>query len=295
LSAVIGNERAPEHTLSEKDFGFICKLVYDSTGIVLDERKREMVYRRMMRRTRDLKLGSFKEYLRLLKDDEKVEFPSFINAITTNLTSFFREEHHFDYLREQFIPQHLSEYKHTNKLRIWSAACSTGEEPYSLAITLIKALPSLISSWDIKILATDLDTDVLATAKNGIYKAERIKDLSEADKKKWFVSGSGANVDKVKVASELQSLITFKQLNLLNDWPMHGPFDVILCRNVLIYFDRPTQAKLIQRYHQLLRPGGVLMLGHSESLPKDSSGFTAAGRTIFTKDRMSLAQPRVMR
>jgi len=285
------NERAPEHSLSEKDFRFICKLVYDGTGIVLNERKQDMVYRRLMRRTRDLKLASFNEYCRLLQDDNNDEFPNFVNAITTNLTSFFREEHHFDYLCEKFIPQHLSQYKHTHKLRIWSAACSTGEEPYSLAMTLIKTAPALIKSWDMKILATDLDTDVLSTARSGVYKSERIKDLSKVDRNKWFVNGSGANNGKVKVSDELKSLITFKQLNLLDEWPMRGPFDVILCRNVLIYFDRPTQAKLIQRYHQMLRPGGVLMLGHSESLPKDNTQFATLGRTIFAKHSTSTEQP----
>lgn len=283
MNTVNNNERAPEHSLSEKEFQFICKLVYDTTGIVLDGRKREMVYRRLMRRTRDLKLASFKAYCQLLQTDKEGEFPKFINAITTNLTSFFREEHHFDYLRDDFIPKHIKKYAHTRRLRIWSAACSTGEEPYSLAITLLQAMAPLLGEWDIKILASDLDTDVLAAAKAGIYKDERIKDLPTSLTKSWFRRGSGENAHHVKVNPSMSELITFKQLNLLHEWPMRGPFDVIMCRNVLIYFDKATQKKLIHRYHQLLRPGGLLILGHSESLAKDESFFRVKGRTIFEK------------
>ena len=275
--------RQEQHTLNDKQFKFICRLVYDATGIVLDERKREMVYRRLMRRTRELKIPSFSEYCSLLQSGCDNELPKFINSITTNLTSFFRENHHFEYLKNQFIPEHLDQFKDSKRLRIWSAACSTGEEPYSLAITLMESMSSLLSIWDAKILATDLDTDVLQHGKQGIYKAERIKDIDSQYKKKWFKRGSGDNSELVKVHPKLASLITFKQLNLLEPWPMKGPFDVIMCRNVLIYFDRQTQKQLIDRYFELIRPGGLLILGHSESLAKDETQFKVEGRTIFKK------------
>lgn len=275
--------RAEHHQLSNKEFKFICKLVYDNTGIVLDDRKQEMVYRRLMRRTRELRIASFSEYCSMLGTSDSEELPSFINAITTNLTSFFRENHHFDYLHETFIPQHMEKFSASKRLRIWSAACSTGEEPYSLAITLMKSMGAALDNWDVRILATDLDTDVLAAAQKGVYKADRIKDLSADLRKEWFRRGSGNNQSLVKVDPELQQLITFKPLNLLNSWPMRGPFDVIMCRNVLIYFDKETQKKLVTRYAGMLRAGGLLILGHSESLANDVSHYDLKGRTIFEK------------
>ena len=275
--------RQEEHTLDDKQFKFICRLVYDATGIVLDDRKREMVYRRLMRRTRELKIPSFGEYCSLLQSGCDNELPKFINSITTNLTSFFREKHHFEFLKNQFLPEHINQFANQKRLRIWSAACSTGEEPYSLAITLMENMGSIMSSWDAKILATDLDTDVLQHGKKGIYTAERIKDIDANYRKKWFKRGNGDNSDLVKVHPKLAELITFKQLNLLEPWPMRGPFDVIMCRNVLIYFDRQTQKQLVDRYFDMIRPGGLLILGHSESLAKDETKFNVEGRTIFRK------------
>ena len=283
MSESVSSKRLSEHSLTLKEFKFICDLVYGETGIVLGEHKREMVYRRLMRRTRELKVGSFADYCDLLKDSNSGELPNFINAITTNLTGFFRESHHFEFLKDEFIPAHCKKYSATKRLRIWSAACSTGEEPYSLAITLMELMASHLAGWDVKILATDLDTDVLETARKGVYKKDSIKDLSADIKKQWFKLGSSNNQGKVKINPLLAELIVFKQLNLLGRWPVDGPFDVIMCRNVLIYFDRDTQNTLIERYHQLLRPGGVLMLGHSESLSKDNSLFETRGRTVFQK------------
>jgi len=284
ISAV--EARSANYTLSDREFDFICKLVYGSTGIVLDERKREMVYRRLMRRTRELGLESFSAYCKLLKTDEASELPNFTNAITTNLTSFFRESHHFDYLLDVVLPDMLEKRRRESdakRLRIWSSACSTGEEPYSTAITLLEALGSGINSWDARILATDLDSDVVATGKAGIYTEERIKDLNSSLKRRWFHRGTGDNQGYVKVDRELSNLVTFKSLNLLHDWPIQGPFDVIFCRNVLIYFDKATQVKLIPRYFDLLRPGGVLFLGHSENMPKEISKFEFLGKTIFRR------------
>jgi len=278
--------RANKYTLSDREFGFICKLVYDSTGIVLDERKREMVYRRLMRRTRELRLDSFSDYCTLLKNEEALELPNFTNAITTNLTSFFRESHHFDHLREVLLPDMLKQRRRDSdgrRLRIWSSACSTGEEPYSTAITLLEALGPEIGSWDARILATDLDSNVVATGNAGVYKEDRIKDLDPTLKRKWFHRGVGDNRGFVKVDKRMSKLITFKTLNLLHEWPMQGPFDVIFCRNVLIYFDKETQYKLILRYFDLLRPGGLLFLGHSESMPKEIQQFEFLGKTMFRR------------
>ena len=279
LSPAGDNSRRQEHTLSDKDFRYICQFVYDATGIVLDERKREMVYRRLMRRTRDTRLGSFKEYLNFLDSNEE-ELPNFINAITTNLTSFFRENHHFEFMKNEFVPA-LLKSKQPQRLRIWSAGCSTGEEAYSIAITLKESMDKHLNSWDTKILATDLDSDVVATGKAGIYKADRIEGLDKNRVKRWFKKHPQNGL--VKTANELGELITFKQLNLLEPWPMKGPFDIIFCRNVVIYFDKPTQQNLFQHYHDLLKPGGYLIIGHSEGLGEIQTKFTPMGKTIFQK------------
>lgn len=292
MGRILSLERSDEHQLSDRDFKFICKLVYNSTGIVLGDHKRVMVYRRLMRRTRELKVQTFSDYCRLLENEDSDELPNFINAITTNLTSFFRESHHFDYLRNTFLPEHMQQFSGSRRLRIWSAACSTGEEPYSLAITLCEAMGAQLSQWDAKILATDLDTNVLETAKAGIYKYERIEGLSKTVQKRWFKRGKQERQDLVKVDRYLPELITFKQLNLLHQWPVRGPFDVIMCRNVLIYFDRRTQESLVERFSELLRPGGLLILGHSESVAKGFSEFEMLGRTIFSKRRAVLESVR---
>lgn len=277
-------ERSDNNSLTEKEFSFICQLVYDKTGIVLGEKKKEMVYRRLMRRIKELGIASFSGYCDLLKSDDSIELPNFINAITTNLTSFYREEHHFTYLNDHFLPAHKSRFSDTKRLRVWSAACSTGEEPYTLAITLCEFFGSGLREWDVKILATDLDSEVLSAAKNGVYKFDRIEKIPTAIANKYFFKSPEKREFLVKVKPELQGLITFKQLNFLEkEWPMRGPFDIIMCRNVLIYFDRQTQDKLIGRFSALLRPGGLLLLGHSESISKDNNFFSLKGRTIFEK------------
>lgn len=273
----------PHNTLSNKDFKYLCELVYENTGIVLDERKREMIYRRLTRRTRQLELKTFGDYCDLLRSENDEELANFFNIITTNLTSFFREEHHFDFLRDDFLPEHMNRRESNHKLRIWSSACSTGEEPYSIAISLQEAMGTSLDAWDVKILATDLDTEVLSTAKAGIYKDERIESLSEERQSTWFKSGTGENESMIKVHPKLQKLITFNPLNLLEEWPMKDVFDVVICRNVLIYFDRKTQDGLVARFTKMLRPNGILMLGHSESIDAKSFGLTLIGKTTFRK------------
>lgn len=294
LNNALSMDQQDNYTLSEKNFHFICELVYESTGIVLGESKREMISRRLMRRVRELKVASFSEYCEVLqaeiKTGSKDELLNFTNNITTNLTSFFRENHHFDFLKTQFFPEHIQQHGKDKKLRIWSAACSTGEEPYSLAITLMETMAPIISSWDVKILATDLDTNVLAQAKSAVYTLDRIKDIAENYKQKWFKEGTGDNFGHCKVHPELARLISFKPLNLLHDWPIKGPFDVVMCRNVLIYFDKKTQQQLISRYNEILRPGGLLILGHSESLGDNKCNFILEGHTIFRKPLLEVTK-----
>ena len=225
--------------LSKENFSFICQYVYDIAGIVLNTSKKEMVYRRITRIIRERKISSFTEYCDLLKAEPEKEKDYFINAITTNLTSFFREQHHFDYMVQHELPKLIKNSLTNHKrLRIWSSASSTGEEPYSIAITLLETMKDSLSQWDAKILATDIDSNVLAAGKSGVYDDRRIEDIPKKFKEKYFHRGVGNNKNKVKVDKELSKLITFKQLNLLHDWPMKGPFDIIFCRNVIIYFDK---------------------------------------------------------
>jgi len=273
--------------LSEGDFKFICQFVYETTGIVLNDSKREMLYRRLTRIIRERKISTFTDYCTLLREQGEQEKDFFINAITTNLTSFFRENHHFEYLTSEEVPMWISQkpigVDGTKRLRIWSSASSTGEEPYSIAITVLEAIKEEKKKWDVKILATDIDSDVLAKGKAGIYDVNRIEDIPKQLKQNYFFQGCGQSNQSVKVHDKLKDIITFKQLNLLHDWPMKGPFDAIFCRNVIIYFDKKTQQELFARYYEMLAPGGLLFLGHSENLGNYQQYFRNVGRTIFRK------------
>ncbi|WP_373020361.1 protein-glutamate O-methyltransferase CheR [Thiomicrorhabdus sp.] len=272
------NDREFEFT--EQDFSRIQKLVYDFAGIDLNESKKNLVYNRLSKRIRFLNLQSFKQYLNYVEEQGEVEFVNLINSITTNLTFFFRENHHFEYLAQSVIPQLLETNRASKKIRIWSAGCSTGEEPYSIAITLKEAVPA---GWDVKVIATDLDTTVVQTARTGVYNIDRLKGVSEARKKRWFLKGTGKQEGFVKVKSELQEIIEFGQINLMNEWPIKDQVDVIFCRNVVIYFDKPTQSRLFNRYADLLPSHGHLFIGHSESLYKVCDRFELMGQTIYKK------------
>ncbi len=271
-----------EFEFSDKEFNKVRHFVLNETGITLSEGKKNMVYGRLSRRLRQLKLDSFSKYIEMASRDDSEERGSFINAITTNLTSFFREEHHFEYLKKTVMPELLKRKSTSRKIRIWSAGCSTGEEPYSIAIALYEAIPD-IESWDVKILATDLDTNVLAHAKAGVYDAERINGLSDKRAKIWFQKGKGEHEGHVKVNENLKSLITFKPLNLMKGWPMKGLFDFMFCRNVIIYFEKSTQRVLFERYSSQLVNDAHLFLGHSESLHRVSDDFRLIGQTIYRK------------
>lgn len=271
-----------EFELTDRDFDYLRDLVGQHTGITLGDHKRQLVYGRLAKRLRELQLANFAEYCRYVENHTDSELSEVINAITTNLTSFFRENHHFEHLAEHALLDRRECNAPTRRLRIWSAGCSTGEEPYSIAMTLAETFPDR-AGWDMRILATDIDSQVLAKAQSGVYPDERIKDLPPSRAKRWFSRGTGVNAGKVKVSSKLQELISFKQLNLMNEWPMRGPFDIIFCRNVVIYFDKPTQRKLFDRYADLLAPNGYLYVGHSESLHGTSERFKLIGRTIYQK------------
>jgi chemotaxis protein methyltransferase CheR len=279
----VGDSQPQEFVLGDKEFNLIASLVRERTGIVLGAHKKTMMYSRLVRRLRALGLSSFKEYCQLLQGDRGGdEISALINAITTNLTKFFRESHHFDHLRDVAIPAAITQGSGARRLRIWSSACSTGEEPYSIAMMLAAQGPRL-TGWDSRILATDLDTAVLATAKNGIY-PESVVENVPASLRKLHLTSVGAESDSNwKINERLRSMITFNQLNLLGDWPLKGPFDAIFCRNVMIYFDNPTKRRLVERLTNKLKVGGWLYIGHSETLLDHQSNLKLAGRTIYQK------------
>lgn len=275
-------DRDREFQFSDKEFKFISDLVGERTGIVLSSAKRQMVYGRLSRRLRQLKMTKFSDYCEMLTSGHEEELIEFTNAITTNLTAFFRENHHFDYLKNTVLPEVIKNNAQTKRIRIWSAGCSSGEEPYSIAMCLREALPKS-TGWDVKILATDLDSNMVQRGKSGIYTAERVEGLTPARMKKWVKKGSGENDDKVKMSDELRDLITFKELNLMEGWPIKGPFDFMFCRNVVIYFNKETQKVLFDRYADLLAPKAHLFIGHSESLNKVTDRFDLIGKTIYQK------------
>lgn len=268
----------PELVLTDAEFNRIRELVREHTGISLAETKRQLVYGRLVRRLRALKLGSFTDYIRVLERGEPAELEEFTNAVTTNLTSFFREPHHFDFLASDLLPRIAA--RETRRLRIWCCAASTGEEPYSIAMVL-RECQSLFAGWDVKVLATDLDSNVLGHGKWGVYTHDRFENMDKRRIARFFEPVSGE--DRLSAVDELRDLITFKQLNLMNEWPMKGPFDAIFCRNVVIYFDKQTQRELFERMAALQRPGDYLFLGHSESLYRVTDRYELIGRTIYRR------------
>jgi len=269
--------------LSDAEFDRIRVLVREHTGIALSDAKRQLVYGRLARRLRALKLTDFSSYISILERGEPTELQEFTNAVTTNLTSFFREPHHFDYLGREALAAIVQRDQGLRRLRIWCCAASTGEEPYSIAMVL-RENQALLTGWDAKLLATDLDSAVLATGSAGVYVAERFGTVSATRMNTFFEAGIGAHQGKYRANAELRRLITFRQLNLMNEWPMRGPFDAIFCRNVIIYFDKATQRALFERMARLQRPGDFLFLGHSESLYRVSEHYDLIGKTIYRRN-----------
>jgi len=268
-----------EFPINDKEFKEICLLATEYAGIqLLDRGKEDMVYGRLARRLRALKLASFHDYIALLNSAQgKSEFGHFINALTTNLTAFFRENHHFEHLASVVLPKLIQRNANTKRIRIWSAGCSSGEEPYSIAMTVAE---TVAKDWDVKILATDLDTNMVEHGQRGVYAQSRLSGISQARLRRWMMKGRSGDG---RVKEGLRQMIHFRQLNLLHDWPMQGPLDVIFCRNVIIYFDNETKEKLAKRYAQLLHEDGTLFIGHSETLFKVSDAFSLIGKTIYAK------------
>ncbi len=285
LGAVVADEGARTRDTGGRDFPFtsrdferVRRLIHQRAGIALADSKEEMVYSRLARRLRALRLDSFKVYLdRLEAGDTGQEWQDFTNALTTNLTSFFREAHHFDALRE-----FLAGLPATRRVTLWCSAASTGEEPYSLAITACEAYGTLTPP--VRILATDIDTQVLATAERGVYPLERIEKLSADRRRKFFQRGQGAQAGQCRVIEPLRALLSFRPLNLLDArYPMRGPFDAIFCRNVMIYFDKPTQLAILRRMVPLLGADGMFFAGHSESFFHAGELIRPIGRTIYRR------------
>jgi len=265
--------------LGDREFRRICALIRERAGIELGDSKRTLCQTRLSRRMRVLGVSDYREYVALLDDPHAAEHDELVNALTTNVSSFFRELHHFEMLAATILPPLVAR---GDKIRVWSAGCSTGEEPWSLAM-VVRELIGERSGVDVKILATDIDTQVLAHARAGIYTADQIEPVSPQRRKRFLARGSGANHGLWRVADELRGLVTFNQLNLFDAWPMRGPFDLISCRNVIIYFDVPNKAKLLRGFHTKLTPDGYLLLGHSESLTVGVGGFKSCGRTAYRK------------
>ena len=274
--------------LSMGEFEAFRALVAEHTGIALGAHKRALLQARLGQRLRTLGLATFTDYHRVLveQDPEGEELARFVNAVTTNKTDFYREAHHFAYLAERWAPEALGRAAPgtPRAVRIWSAGCSTGEEPYTIAMTLADALKDA-AGWNVRILASDVDTDVLDHAAAGVYSADNVGSIPRATLTRHFLRGTGASAGLVRVRPALRGLVTFRHINLLAErWPIGTRFDVIFCRNVLIYFDRPTQQRILDRLVSFLKDGGALVLGHSETVHGMVSGLRHLGNTIYHKE-----------
>ncbi len=264
-----------EFHFTSQDFDRVRKLIYAHAGISLSDSKQELVYSRLSRRLRATGIKTFGEYLALLESNNAAEWEAFTNSLTTNLTSFFREPHHFPVLAE-----YLRSIQGKHPISLWCSAASTGEEPYTMAMTVIDTLGR--DAAKINILATDLDTKVLETAKAGVYAEERVSKLDPELIKRFFLRGTGNQAGFVRVRPELREMITFRQANLLHkDWQIRPPLDVIFCRNVMIYFDKQTQLDILKKFVPLLRSDGLLFAGHSESFHQADEYFKLRGKTVY--------------
>lgn len=287
-SSLNDNRRGAMNFIEFDDDVFVKfkELIYQEAGIKLTDLKKALIQARLSKRLRFLGIPSYRDYYEYLIENYNEEKIEFINAITTNKTEFFREGRHFEFIRDTCLPEFESRGKKT--IKIWSAGCSTGEEAYSIAITLREYFDKG-KSPEIKILATDIDTNVLEKAYNGVYTFEQIKEIDVPVLKKYFMRGRGDNEGFFKVKDEIRNLIVFRRLNLLDDaYPMKGKFDIIFCRNVIIYFDRPTQRDLFEKFYRYLDDEGYLFIGHSENLTSVSNRFTLLGHTIYRKSIMQL-------
>lgn len=265
-----------EFVWTDADFDRIQALIYQRAGISLHDGKHAMVYSRLSRRLRDTGHQSFKDYLGWLETHDGPEWQEFVNALTTNLTSFFREQHHFE-----ILAGHLKSKPADTNWRVWCNAASTGEEPYSIVMTAIEALGA---RTNFALTASDIDSKVLACAAQGVYRLESLKGVNEERMQRFFMRGKGTNEGMARVKPELQRMIQFISVNLIrDDWPFRDPFDAVFCRNVMIYFDAPTQRKVLERIHRVMVPGGLLFVGHAENFSESKDLFVLRGKTVYER------------
>jgi chemotaxis protein methyltransferase CheR len=271
-----------EFTFTSEDFRRIADILHGASGISLSESKATLVYSRLGKRLRALGLESFRDYCALVADNANVdERQKMIAALTTNVTAFFREPHHFEHMKTKLLPPLLAKAKQGGRVRLWSAACSTGMEPYSMALTILTLLPEA-ADYDIRILATDIDPNVLAEGREGVYAENLLQPVPEGMKSRWMEPVTGGSEKRFRMGDQLRRLISFRELNLIGTWPMQGKFDAIFCRNVVIYFEEATQSKIWSRFAVSLAPGGRLYIGHSERLNGPAvSQFESDGLTTY--------------
>ncbi|WPB57796.1 CheR family methyltransferase [Xylophilus sp. GOD-11R] len=265
-----------EFVWTDRDFDRVRSLIYERAGIDLHAGKHAMVYSRLSRRLRETGHSSFSDYLGWLETrDGEGEWQEFVNALTTNLTSFFREQHHFE------IFASLLAARPNGPWSVWCNAASTGEEPYSIVMT---AFESLGNPASFRLTASDIDSKVLAQAANGVYRADGLKGISQARLQRFFLRGKNGNAGMVRIRPELRAAIDFLSVNLIrDDWPFREPFDAVFCRNVMIYFDAPTQRRVLERIHRVLKPGGMLFVGHAENFSDSRDLFTLRGKTVYER------------
>jgi chemotaxis protein methyltransferase CheR len=265
-----------EFAWTDADFGRVQSLIYKRAGISLHDGKHAMVYSRLSRRLRETGYVSFKDYLSWLESTEGPEWQEFVNALTTNLTSFFRERHHFEVLSELLLAQPKG-----NRWNLWCSASSTGEEPYSIAMTVLE---SLGAKANVAITASDIDSKVLAQAEHGVFRMDGLKGISQAQMQQFFLRGTALNGGMVRVKPELRKMVSFMIVNLIkNDWALPAPFDVVFCRNVMIYFDSQTQRAVLERIHAVMKPGGTLFVGHAENFSDSKDLFVLKGKTVYER------------
>jgi chemotaxis protein methyltransferase CheR len=265
-----------EFPFTDRDFKQIAAMLYADAGLALPESKATLVYSRLAKRLRALGLESFRQYCTLVSEAEGAgERRNMLAALTTNVTRFFREPHHFEHLKAEVLPRLLQSARRGGRVRLWSAGCSTGQEPYSIALTVLSLMPDA-AEFDVKILATDIDPNVLTAARRGTYSQTEVSPIPAELARRWMIPREGGALE---VGEAMRELVAFRELNLIGAWPMKGRFDAIFCRNVVIYFDEPTQHRMWGRFRGLLQPGGRLYVGHSERVTDD--GFRTAGLTTY--------------
>ncbi len=271
-----GGGQGREFAWTDADFDKVQSLIYQRAGISLHDGKHAMVYSRLSRRLRDTGYQSFREYLNWLESTDGPEWQEFVNALTTNLTSFFREQHHFEVFAE-----HLKSKAASTPWRVWCSAASTGEEPYSIVMT---AFETLGPRAHFSLTASDIDSKVLASAAQGVYRLEAMKGVDSGKLQRFFLRGKAGNEGMVRAKPELRQAIDFCIVNLIrDDWPFREPFDVVFCRNVMIYFDAPTQRRVLERIHRVMKPGGLLFVGHAENFSDSRDLFVLKGKTVYER------------